>query len=110
MEYFILKFIKRADIVDHLPDKVGWIVINAKIITVQDLEDLSPDWRSCHQILSSGPLFLTKKHRAVFNCYFYVTYLCQFYDWWPYFFYKFKIFPYIFGLIPSDKCCDHANT
>lgn len=27
MEYFILKFIKRADIVDHLPDKVGWIVI-----------------------------------------------------------------------------------
>ena len=43
MEDFILELIKRADIIDHLPDKVGWIVINAKIITVQDLEDLSPD-------------------------------------------------------------------
>ena len=39
-----------------------------------------------------------------------VTFLCQFYDRWPYLFYQFQIFLYIFGLVPSDKCRDHAHT
>ena len=30
MEDLILELIKRADIVDHLPDKVGWIVVDAR--------------------------------------------------------------------------------
>ena len=110
MEDLIFELIKWADIVDHLPDKMGWIVVDAQMVTVQDPEYLSPDGRCCHQVLSSRPLVLAEKHRAVFDGNLHVTFLSQFYDRRPDLFYQFQVFLYIFGLVPSDKCGDHAHT
>ena len=106
MEDLILEFVKRADIIDHLPDKVGWIIVDAQMVTVQDPEYFSPDWRCCHQVLSSRPLFLAKKHRTVLDGDLHVTFLCQFYDRWPYLFYQFQIFLYIFCLLYTSDAAD----
>ena len=109
MEDFILKLIDWFDVIDHLPYKMGRIVVDTKIITRKNLKYFLPVCRCGHQVLSAWPLICTKEHRAVLDCYFYTLLFCQFDDWRPYLFYDFKILFYCLGLVTANKTCNHVD-
>ena len=107
MEYLILKFVERLDIIDLLPYKMGRIIVDSEIVIGQDLKDLSPVCRCRHQILSARPLIFCKEHGAVFDRHFHAFSLCVFQDWRPHFLYFLQVRRHTLVRDPSDKCCDH---
>ena len=109
MEDFILKLVNWFNVVNLLPDKMGRVIVNTKVWTVDNLENFSPVCRRCHNILSARPFIICEKHRTVFNTDLNALFLCVFYNWRPYFFENLQIFCKCLIWNSSNKCSDHVN-
>ena len=64
MEYFISELVNRLNVIDHLPHKMRWIIVDSQIIAWQDFKDLFPYGRRCHGIIDSVPYSRHQQNNA----------------------------------------------